>query len=136
MIRRPPRSTLFPYTTLFRSRRILGDEHSVNVELRQAGSEDAGCVMPGAVVVVEQGCRYCVHVWLDHLVEDDGEPSIILHAQLTRAAAATLDPGVVRRRIRRPIEPGGDREIRGGYGERGSRNSIPASVEVSRPTDF
>src|SRR2546422_8159621 len=25
MIRRPPRSTLFPYTTLFRSRRILCD---------------------------------------------------------------------------------------------------------------
>src|SRR2546430_10559802 len=26
MIRRPPRSTLFPYTTLFRSRRICGPE--------------------------------------------------------------------------------------------------------------
>src|SRR3712207_7280759 len=26
MIRRPPRSTLFPYTTLFRSRRILQDD--------------------------------------------------------------------------------------------------------------
>src|SRR2546426_6360453 len=25
MIRRPPRSTLFPYTTLFRSRKALGD---------------------------------------------------------------------------------------------------------------
>src|SRR2546422_4000294 len=25
MIRRPPRSTLFPYTTLFRSRRLQGD---------------------------------------------------------------------------------------------------------------
>src|SRR3712207_9499513 len=25
MIRRPPRSTLFPYTTLFRSRLLLGD---------------------------------------------------------------------------------------------------------------
>src|SRR5260370_19595709 len=25
MIRRPPRSTLFPYTTLFRSRSLLGD---------------------------------------------------------------------------------------------------------------
>src|ERR1051326_7353774 len=25
MIRRPPRSTLFPYTTLFRSRRVLDD---------------------------------------------------------------------------------------------------------------
>src|SRR2546429_4186189 len=27
MIRRPPRSTLFPYTTLFRSRPQLGTEH-------------------------------------------------------------------------------------------------------------
>src|SRR2546425_4629585 len=27
MIRRPPRSTLFPYTTLFRSLRGLGDRH-------------------------------------------------------------------------------------------------------------
>src|SRR3989442_3116875 len=26
MIRRPPRSTLFPYTTLFRSREVPGDE--------------------------------------------------------------------------------------------------------------
>src|SRR3712207_7438690 len=26
MIRRPPRSTLFPYTTLFRSFRLLGDD--------------------------------------------------------------------------------------------------------------
>src|SRR2546422_5373811 len=29
MIRRPPRSTLFPYTTLFRSRRSAGGEDSV-----------------------------------------------------------------------------------------------------------
>src|SRR2546425_8859769 len=28
MIRRPPRSTLFPYTTLFRSRRLLADIRS------------------------------------------------------------------------------------------------------------
>src|SRR2546425_11495833 len=28
MIRRPPRSTLFPYTTLFRSRRLLGRERA------------------------------------------------------------------------------------------------------------
>src|SRR2546426_3154401 len=27
MIRRPPRSTLFPYTTLFRSRRVPGRAH-------------------------------------------------------------------------------------------------------------
>src|SRR3712207_8316551 len=33
MIRRPPRSTLFPYTTLFRSERIeLGDHHVGRLE--------------------------------------------------------------------------------------------------------
>src|SRR5688572_31490234 len=33
MIRRPPRSTLFPYTTLFRSRRAVGMEaHERSVE--------------------------------------------------------------------------------------------------------
>src|SRR5438552_11827081 len=29
MIRRPPRSTLFPYTTLFRSVEVVGDRHEV-----------------------------------------------------------------------------------------------------------
>src|SRR2546422_8630151 len=29
MIRRPPRSTLFPYTTLFRSRPLFGADHAV-----------------------------------------------------------------------------------------------------------
>src|SRR3712207_9044242 len=29
MIRRPPRSTLFPYTTLFRSHELLGDRRAV-----------------------------------------------------------------------------------------------------------
>src|SRR5690349_23129224 len=28
MIRRPPRSTLFPYTTLFRSGRLVGEHHA------------------------------------------------------------------------------------------------------------
>src|SRR2546422_8172294 len=32
MIRRPPRSTLFPYTTLFRSL-VVGDEHAGHVDL-------------------------------------------------------------------------------------------------------
>src|SRR5687768_17771901 len=50
MIRRPPRSTLFPYTTLFRSRR--GDrgqaggadagEHAGAAEARGAGAAGAG----------------------------------------------------------------------------------------------
>src|SRR5256885_13282486 len=40
MIRRPPRSTLFPYTTLFRSeerrdRRRVGVDHALEVEARE-----------------------------------------------------------------------------------------------------
>src|SRR2546430_3930662 len=31
MIRRPPRSTLFPYTTLFRSGALVGGEHGATV---------------------------------------------------------------------------------------------------------
>src|SRR5256885_6662590 len=37
MIRRPPRSTLFPYTTLFRS-----DEHEQRIHTGQRGVEDGG----------------------------------------------------------------------------------------------
>src|SRR5438876_6358021 len=40
MIRRPPRSTLFPYTTLFRSIR------SLDVRMNYIGSEDAVFVIP------------------------------------------------------------------------------------------
>src|SRR2546430_8911314 len=52
MIRRPPRSTLFPYTTLFRSRRSLGprilrdeiraaaDEHAVVFQVEPGGRVD------------------------------------------------------------------------------------------------
>src|SRR3712207_6871608 len=32
MIRRPPRSTLFPYTTLFRSRACLGQDHAAMIQ--------------------------------------------------------------------------------------------------------
>src|SRR5687767_15564583 len=47
MIRRPPRSTLFPYTTLFRSR--PGEELAVRPHLRQrsAAQEAAGYACVG-----------------------------------------------------------------------------------------
>src|SRR5258708_9811548 len=54
MIRRPPRSTLFPYTTLFRSERRVGDLRKILMEiivedlrpLRQHGDRLVGT--PGA----------------------------------------------------------------------------------------
>src|SRR3712207_7209281 len=52
MIRRPPRSTLFPYTTLFRS-----------VEVRSAGSEPGAGVNPVvAQVLAERGLPVTGHV--------------------------------------------------------------------------
>src|SRR5256886_9948826 len=51
MIRRPPRSTLFPYTTLFRSR--FCHEHAVPIVPRGAGTGLSGGAIPveGGVVV-------------------------------------------------------------------------------------
>src|SRR2546425_2130074 len=42
MIRRPPRSTLFPYTTLFRSRVVGGGDRALRVRLWRAGAARAG----------------------------------------------------------------------------------------------
>src|SRR3712207_8246464 len=39
MIRRPPRSTLFPYTTLFRSVKFTPEGGRVSVRLERAGSD-------------------------------------------------------------------------------------------------
>src|SRR3712207_7897350 len=54
MIRRPPRSTLFPYTTLFRSRRlrVLLDELEDPGVVREAHLDDLG--QAGDVVVLRR----------------------------------------------------------------------------------
>src|SRR5258708_21427256 len=46
MIRRPPRSTLFPYTTLFRSARaqVAQVDHHAVVRIARAGDADLGVV--------------------------------------------------------------------------------------------
>src|SRR3712207_7690492 len=50
MIRRPPRSTLFPYTTLFRSRLMQGIGHSLDVRIFSAPFQAMGndCYTTGA----------------------------------------------------------------------------------------
>src|SRR3712207_9524410 len=52
MIRRPPRSTLFPYTTLFRS--ALGMAASVSAVLLAAGTKGKRNVLPNTRVLVQQ----------------------------------------------------------------------------------
>src|SRR2546430_6223133 len=54
MIRRPPRSTLFPYTTLFRSRRVL--EHAPEgVEIDRRGAMIGGRSRSQAAQVLDPG---------------------------------------------------------------------------------
>src|SRR3712207_8557747 len=40
MIRRPPRSTLFPYTTRFRSRHVARETREAEARLRPGGDDD------------------------------------------------------------------------------------------------
>src|SRR5438876_7342757 len=47
MRRRPPRSTLFPYTTLFRSRLETGRTHQIRVHLAALGHPVAGDAVYG-----------------------------------------------------------------------------------------
>src|SRR5437588_7352992 len=49
MIRRPPRSTLFPYTTLFRSQESEEDGFAFGIAARRVGVADAEARHPAAV---------------------------------------------------------------------------------------
>src|SRR2546430_11592328 len=58
MIRRPPRSTLFPYTTLFRSAAVAialivgrGDKPIEHAEIDLAGGRPRLCQLPGEELV-------------------------------------------------------------------------------------
>src|SRR3712207_8099936 len=62
MIRRPPRSTLFPYTTLFRSVRRGGDVH------RLLHRDAAGLEVLHEVLV--EGLHAVVAAFADHLRKD------------------------------------------------------------------
>src|SRR5690242_21308866 len=54
MIRRPPRSTLFPYTTLFRSRHQLNAGALVQLALRHPGEDLLHRPLGAAVAVVDR----------------------------------------------------------------------------------
>src|SRR5438093_9863135 len=54
MIRRPPRSTLFPYTTLFRSRRAASEFHAGGPFFLHRRT---GCRSPSSCLSVWHGCE-------------------------------------------------------------------------------
>src|SRR2546426_11609375 len=109
MIRRPPRSTLFPYTTLFRSQVVLGIRRRL-VELGRAGVGDhelegRRCQGPRDVE--------------DHLGLARGEEDLGGHAWLLRPA-----PALRAVRAERPRSDAGRRSRRP-EGLRGSTTPWP-----------
>src|SRR2546430_8826144 len=87
MIRRPPRSTLFPYTTLFRSRYIL--EGSV----RKAGQRVR---ISGQLIDTETG----THLWANRF---DGclEDVFDLQDELTMSVVGAIEPTLRKAEIER-----------------------------------
>src|SRR2546429_9993466 len=76
MIRRPPRSTLFPYTTLFRSRRDDQDEQS-RLGARAAGLQDSfpridRIAQPAADRHARDGADSLALRWLDAIWRGGG----------------------------------------------------------------
>src|SRR6266571_9454970 len=91
MIRRPPRSTLFPYTTLFRSH----DEHALRTLPRQRGQEHGGTgagktrdapAAPGTRERVRQGPRGRQGV---EAIDQEGEGHQRVKVATPSSAAAT-----------------------------------------------
>src|SRR5258708_21821273 len=54
MIRRPPRSTLFPYTTLFRSDRFGDLDHETRQLLDRTDARESGAAMSARLVSFDQ----------------------------------------------------------------------------------
>src|SRR3712207_7197440 len=92
MIRRPPRSTLFPYTTLFRSReQVLGPAHLDRRQRAGAPQQVAGELglhAHQAAREVDRGDRLVHRIGLDVLVEERDRKSTRLnssHANISYA---------------------------------------------------
>src|SRR3712207_9196102 len=107
MIRRPPRSTLFPYTTLFRSLRRAAQLEPLERLARVAAHVDARQPEPREVVVGPSGCQPGERVLDAGVVE----PALELPADLDAAAAHMRHDDVV---TVEPVAvgPRGEQEVR------------------------
>src|SRR3712207_7601142 len=76
MIRRPPRSTLFPYTTLFRSPSFVDSSALLKLYVPEAGAQwmvqtvRPGGIAVSALAIAETGVTL-VRLVRNHLLEED-----------------------------------------------------------------
>src|SRR2546427_4795976 len=81
MIRRPPRSTLFPYTTLFRSRDLIG--------AREPGARDAMRLQRREVAALEEdaarvGTEMAAHRSEEHTSELQSQSNLVCRLLLEK----------------------------------------------------
>src|SRR3989442_3036186 len=79
MIRRPPRSTLFPYTTLFRSPRALARLHDDDTQ-----GEAGQCPVPRRKVVGERWCARRELRSEEHTSELQSRPHLVCRLLLEK----------------------------------------------------
>src|SRR3989454_1291147 len=76
MIRRPPRSTLFPYTTLFRSNDGTVDSNTATVSITVTAVDDAPVAVNDAATVAEDSGATPINV-LANDTDIDGGPKFV-----------------------------------------------------------
>src|SRR5256885_14899139 len=95
MIRRPPRSTLFPYTTLFRS-----------VDLQRRADEQVAGIVARRLAEGAVAAQAAVGAGEEHV---RARPDVVLHAQLGAERMDGLHPAGLngryqrRMRVQRPV---------------------------------
>src|SRR3989449_6684922 len=88
MIRRPPRSTLFPYTTLFRSHLLMEDPAAGGHPLHVTGSQ--GALVTEAVTVVHRS-REDIGDGFDPAMGVPGEPGEVILGVLVDRKSTRLN---------------------------------------------
>src|SRR3712207_1377907 len=123
MIRRPPRSTLFPYTTLFRSRggdypkvsRVLEGADTRNATTQRAldalGDEECNVLFHDAVrpLLSQRIIGDCVAALAEYEAVDTAIPSADTIIQVDAATGRTIDDVLRRSLLRRGQTPQGFR---------------------------
>src|SRR2546430_10441639 len=101
MIRRPPRSTLFPYTTLFRSRAVDLQDPALPDGLRVTIHAKRSSLVPGTcrqnIAASIKKCRYifCAHRSEEHTSELQSQSNIVCRLLLEKKSTvrcAAIDP--------------------------------------------
>src|SRR2546427_3616597 len=84
MIRRPPRSTLFPYTTLFRSAELLGDQDRARRTLDRPGRHAGEQPQHPAPDIADVACPLAMSRSEEHTSELQSQSNLVCRLLLEK----------------------------------------------------